>query len=95
MERPLRVAELDHVVVRCREQRRSLDFYAGLLGCPEERRIEAIGLVQLRAVATWLRGHGVEVLGEPTERYGARGTGLSLYVLDPDGNIVELKQLPR
>jgi catechol-2,3-dioxygenase len=27
-------------------------------------------------------------------RYGARGTGLSLYVLDPDGNIVELKQMP-
>jgi catechol 2,3-dioxygenase-like lactoylglutathione lyase family enzyme len=37
----------------------------------------------------------VEVLGEPTERYGARGMGLSVYVLDPDGNIVELKQKPR
>jgi catechol 2,3-dioxygenase-like lactoylglutathione lyase family enzyme len=130
MERPLRVAELDHVVVRCRDQRRSVDFYAGLLGCPEERRIEAIGLIQLRAgasmidlvpadpppthegrnvdhfcvgidaddmpaVAGWLRERGVEVLGEPTERYGARGTGLSIYVLDPDGNIVELKQVPR
>jgi len=38
---------------------------------------------------------GVEVLGEPTERYGARGMGPSVYVLDPDGNIVELKQKPR
>ena len=47
------------------------------------------------AVAAWLRAHGVEVLGEPTERYGARGSGLSLYVLDPDGNLVELKQVPR
>ena len=129
MERPLRVAELDHVVIRCRDRERSLDFYARLLGCPEERRIEAIGLVQLRAgasmidlvpadpppthegrnvdhfcvgidagdmgeVARWLRAEGVEVLGDPTARYGARGMGLSLYVLDPDGNIVELKQTP-
>ncbi len=130
MERPLRIAELDHVVVRCRDQARSLDFYVRLLGCPEERRIEAIGLVQLRAgaslidlvpadpppthegrnvdhfclgidaadmegVARWLRAQGVEVLGEPTERYGARGMGQSIYVLDPDGNVVELKQVPR
>jgi hypothetical protein len=27
-------------------------------------------------------------------RYGARGTGPSIYVLDPDGNIVELKAMP-
>jgi catechol 2,3-dioxygenase-like lactoylglutathione lyase family enzyme len=129
MDRPLRVAELDHVVVRCRDQARSLDFYTRILGCPEERRLDAIGLVQLRAgaslidlvpadpppthegrnvdhfcvgvvaadmdaVARWLRAEGVEVLGEPTERYGARGMGTSLYVLDPDGNIVELKRMP-
>jgi catechol 2,3-dioxygenase-like lactoylglutathione lyase family enzyme len=43
----------------------------------------------------WLGEQGITVLGEPTPRYGARGTGLSVYVLDPDGNIVELKQLPR
>jgi len=129
MDRPLRVAELDHVVVRCRDQARSLDFYGRILGCAEERRIEAIGLIQLRAGASmidlvpadpppthdgrnvdhfcvgivaddieatvrWLRAQGVEVLGEPTERYGARGMGLSLYVLDPDGNVVELKRMP-
>ena len=129
MDRPLRVAELDHVVVRCRDQARALDFYGRILGCSEERRIEAISLIQLRAGASmidlvpadpppthegrnvdhfcvgivaddldatagWLRAQGVEVLGEPTERYGARGMGLSLYVLDPDGNIVELKRMP-
>ena len=128
-ERPLRVAELDHVVVRCRDQARSLDFYGRILGCPEERRIEAIGLIQLRAgasmidlvpadppptqegrnvdhfclgveasdmeaLAAWLRNERVEVLGDPMPRYGARGNGLSIYVLDPDGNIIELKQLP-
>jgi glyoxylase I family protein len=128
--RPLRVAELDHVVIRCRDQARSLDFYTRILGLVEERRLDVIGLVQLRAgqsmvdlvpadpppthegrnvdhvclgveapdmeaMVGYLRTEGVEVLGEPAERYGARGTGLSVYVLDPDGNIVELKQLPR
>jgi glyoxylase I family protein len=128
MDRPLRVEELDHVVIRCRDQARSLDFYTRILGLTEERRLEAIGLVQLRAgrsmvdlvpadpppafetrnvdhvclgvaaadmtaLAAWLAAEGVIVLGEPTLRYGARGMGLSLYVQDPDGNVVELKQL--
>src|SRR4029450_11788382 len=52
MARPLRVAELDHVVVRCRDQAQSLDFYTRILGLAEERRIDAIGLVQLRAGAS-------------------------------------------
>jgi catechol 2,3-dioxygenase-like lactoylglutathione lyase family enzyme len=129
MERPLRVAEIDHVVVRCRDQVRTLDFYTRILGLVEERRLEMLGLVQLRAgrsmvdlvpadppptdagrnvdhfclgieaadmtaLVGWLAGEGVTVLGEPAERYGAHGTGLSVYVLDPEGNIVELKQLP-
>ena len=129
MNRPLRVAELDHVVVRCRDQAKALDFYTRILGLAEERRIDAIGLIQLRAgasmidlvpadpppsqegrnvdhfclgvvaadmeaLAAWLRDQRVEVLGDPMPRYGARGSGLSLYVLDPDGNIVELKQMP-
>ena len=52
MDRPFRVAELDHVVVRCRDQARSLEFYTRLLGLAEERRLEAIGLIQLRAGAS-------------------------------------------
>ena len=129
MTRPLRVAEIDHVVIRCRDQSRSLDFYTRVLGLAEERRLEAIGLIQLRAGAGmidlvpadpppthegrnvdhvclgvdtrdmnvllgYLREQGVEVLGDPAERYGARGMGQSVYVLDPDGNIIELKQRP-
>ena len=27
-------------------------------------------------------------------RYGARGMGRSIYVRDPEGNVVELKQMP-
>lgn len=31
------------------------------------------------------------VVDGPGPRFGARGTGQSLYVSDPDGNIVELR----
>lgn len=37
-----------------------------------------------------LLGHGV-VPGEVALRYGAEGEGPSMYVADPDGNLVELK----
>ncbi|HSV02164.1 MAG TPA: VOC family protein [Phenylobacterium sp.] len=42
------------------------------------------------AIRAHLAGHGVEVV-EEGQRYGADGTGHSLYVRDPEGNIVELK----
>ncbi|WEB38043.1 VOC family protein [Streptomyces yunnanensis] len=35
------------------------------------------------------------VLDGPGERFGARGTALSLYVQDPDGNTVELRWYPQ
>lgn len=40
---------LDHVVLRVADMERALAFYCGVLGCREERRVETIGLVQLRA----------------------------------------------
>jgi len=129
----IEIRGLDHVVLRVADLERSLRFYCGALGCAEERRIEAIGLVQLRAGASLidlvaldsplgrlggappgasgrnldhfalqlarfdeaglrahLAAHGVEP-GEVAERYGALGMGPSLYVRDPDGNVVELK----
>ncbi len=129
MDIPLQVAELDHVVLRCRAQDLMLDFYTRVLGLKEERRIAQIGLIQLRAGASmidlvpaaeprvesgsnvdhfclgiktadlhatidYLRTNSVEVLGEPGARYGARGMGNSIYVRDPEGNVIELKEMP-
>jgi len=34
-------------------------------------------------------------LGETVERYGAEGTGLSVYFNDPEGNQIELKGPPK
>src|SRR5260370_12041084 len=54
MDIPLKVAEIDHVVLRCRDQARMLDFYTRVLGLSEERRIAQIGLIQLRAGASMI-----------------------------------------
>lgn len=40
-----------------------------------------------------LRAHGVDA-GPVAQRYGAEGEGPSIYVADPEGNIVELKGPP-
>ncbi|MFZ5720038.1 MAG: VOC family protein [Pseudomonadota bacterium] len=42
------------------------------------------------AIRAHLAAHGVEIV-EEGPRYGADGDGLSLYVRDPEGNVVELK----
>ncbi len=39
---------------------------------------------------THLNRHGVEA-GKVVDRYGADGTGCSLYISDPEGNMIELK----
>ena len=47
----------------------------------------------MNEVARFLRENSVEVTGEPAQRYGATGMGLSIYIRDPEGNVVELKQI--
>jgi catechol 2,3-dioxygenase-like lactoylglutathione lyase family enzyme len=122
---PITVTGLDHVVLRCADQARMLRFYTDILGLTEERRLDAIGLIQLRAgrslidlvpgtpaglesanvdhfclmiettelddVVGALVAAGVETIGEPMVRYGATGYGRSVYLRDPEGNVVELK----
>jgi glyoxylase I family protein len=132
----IRLRGLDHVVLRVADPARSLSFYETVLGCREERRIDEIGLIQLRAgaclidlvgidtplgraggegldpksrnldhfalslvdfdfkaIQTHLSNCGIEC-PEPSRRYGADGFGPSIYIEDPDGNVVELKGPP-
>jgi catechol 2,3-dioxygenase-like lactoylglutathione lyase family enzyme len=42
------------------------------------------------AIRSHLAAHGIEV-GNVESRYGAEGEGPSIYIGDPEGNIVELK----
>lgn len=43
------------------------------------------------AILTHLARHGLQALGPARLNFGAEGEGPSLYLRDPDGNIVELK----
>lgn len=131
----IKIAGLDHVVIRARDTTRMVPFYRDVLGCTVERELD-IGLVQLRAGASLidivpvdselgraggagparegrnmdhfcvqidafdeaairahLAAHGIEA-GDVARRYGALGFGPSLYVEDPEGNVVELKGPP-
>lgn len=132
----IRPRELDHLVLRVADLARMLEFYCGALGCTVERRVDELGLVQLRAgrslidlvpvagelgraggaapgkegrnlehfclrvepfdeagIRRHLAAHGIEA-GPLASRYGAEGAGPSLYVTDPEGNVVELKGPP-
>jgi glyoxylase I family protein len=44
------------------------------------------------AILAELAGHGIE--GEIVSRYGAEGEGPSIYLHDPEGNMLELKGPP-
>lgn len=118
-----KVERIDHVVLRVRDLAGMVRFYEKALGFREERRIDTLQLVQMRAGASLLdlvandaqvttrnMDHlcfriaqfdrdaivmrlaplGVSV-GETVQRYGAEGTGPSVYFHDPEGNQIELK----
>ena len=127
---PFALMGLDHVVLRVPDMAKALDFYIGVLGATEERRLDQIGLVQLRAgkslidlidlekwakdtrlspetfnvdhiclriepfeaaqLTRYLTSKGIEI-HEQGDRYGAEGSGPSLYIRDPFQNVIELK----
>ncbi len=43
-----------------------------------------------KEIRAHLASHGIDA-GEVVERYGSKGSGPSIYIIDPDGNTVELK----
>ena len=133
----IRIRDIDHLVLRVSDVDAMLAFYCGVLGMQVERRLESLGLIQLRAgrslldlvpidgelgraggaaprqegrnldhfclrletfdevaIRQQLEAAGMEA-GETKSRYGAEGEGPSIYVSDPEGNVVELKGPPR
>lgn len=42
-----------------------------------------------------MRAAGVTVTNGPTEVFGARGVGISIYCNDPEGNVVEIRTYPK
>jgi glyoxylase I family protein len=69
----------------------------GVAPGPEGRNVDHFALqitaFDDAAIRAHLAGHGVPIV-EWGQRYGAEGEGPSIYVTDPDGNVVELKGPP-
>jgi len=88
----------DFALVQLRAGRSLIDIVGPREAADSERgnmdhlclRIEPFDLGVLRA---HLRHHAIDP-GEAGRRYGAEGEGPSLYLADPEGNIVELKGPP-
>jgi len=70
---------LDHIVLRVANVDRSIEFYGDVLGCPVERRIDELGLIQLRA------GDSLIDLVDVASPLGKSGGG----ALDPDARNVD------
>ncbi len=136
---PIATNRIDHVVLLVSDLDRAKKFYTDVLGMWEERFVERINLVQMRAgrslldlqlapgrrvvkpkgrgkkaresamkgrnmhhfalnldafnekrIREHLKKHKVKA-GETRKLYGADGSGKAIDVIDPDGNIVELK----
>ena len=48
------ISNIDHVVIRAVDVERAIRFYADVLGCQEVRRVERLGLIQMRAGASMI-----------------------------------------
>ncbi len=73
---PVTIGGLDHVVLRVADMGRALAFYCGVLGCREERRVDGIGLVQLRAGAAL-----IDLVPAADDPPGARGRNMDHLAL--------------
>ena len=75
----IKVLGIDHVVLRVTDVDRSIDFYCTVLGCAIERRVDDIGLVQLRAGRSLI--DLVDVSSE-LGRMGGAGPGADAHNMD-------------
>ena len=69
----VRLLGIDHIVLRVRDIARASRFYGEVLGCVEERRLDDVGMIQLRAGAALI--DLVDVAGE-IGRFGGAAPGI-------------------
>jgi catechol 2,3-dioxygenase-like lactoylglutathione lyase family enzyme len=91
----MKVDSLDHLVLTVRDVDATVDFYGRVLGMDvltfgEGRTALHFGAQRIHVHPV---GSGIDVVEGPTERVGAAGALLSVYVRDPDGNLVELSNV--
>jgi glyoxylase I family protein len=76
---PFRLQQIDHVVLRVHDLAAMLAFYCDVLGCTEERRQDAIGLMQLRAGTSLI---DLVPLDSKLGRLGGAGPGREGHNMD-------------
>jgi catechol 2,3-dioxygenase-like lactoylglutathione lyase family enzyme len=79
----VRIAGLDHVVLRVGNLDRAIDFYERVLNCRVERRLEQPKLVQLRAGASLI--DLVPASGSPGEAGDDAGRNMDHFAVRIDG----------
>ena len=94
---PLRVDEFRRGEVPFPSVRISADSLIDLVPkarMPGSNNVDHFCLVvkdDLDGLAADLKARGVKMTGESGRRWGAHGYGNSIYVMDPEGNTIELK----
>jgi catechol 2,3-dioxygenase-like lactoylglutathione lyase family enzyme len=68
-----------------------IDLVPGEIG-PGRGNVDHLCLVVSDDVADIAASGRFEVVDGPDQRWGAQGTATSVYVKDPDGNVVELRR---
>lgn len=82
-EAAIRIADLDHVVLRVGDLDRAIEFYGKVLGCQIERRLEQPKLVQLRAGACLI--DLVPAPASPGAAADAAGRNMDHFAVRVDG----------
>ena len=62
----------------------------GPTGCNMDHFCLRVEPFDQKAIVAHLQKHGVQV-GDIKNRFGAEGNGVSIYLVDPEGNVLELK----
>ena len=86
--------------VRAQDQRRECRYLGDFRELTQQHELRRIRLragltreLHVAAVRAQLQRFGIAA-GPLEQRYGAEGEGPSIYVTDPEGNVVELKGPP-
>ena len=100
--RPERLAEFRSGKVRFPSVRLNEGMIIDLLPVPSKQPIDngshnqdhycmVIEATDMAELVTQLQNIGVDVREGPVTRSGARGDGTSIYITDPDSNLIELR----